>query len=420
MNERPARRGAYDAKWRRTGRLLCAATVLLSGIGPAQGQPSANLFTDGRSLLETPFALYSNLIFVSVRVNDSPPLSFLLDTGAGMTVLNARQVKALNLKTEGKISVSGNSADNTEAAFVKDASLALPGTEPFQVPMISLPLDAVEALMGRTLDGILGYDFFQRFVVEVDYAGRTVRLYDPARYRYAGGGEVIPLKLEGNRPFLQAAVTPTGQRPIEGKFLVDTGDNSGVSLTAPFVRENGLVESAPKTLPSFGAGVGGGSVQLVARLQDLRIGGLVFPQPVAHLSQAKAGDESKADHAGQIGGEILRRLRVIFDYPRQRMILEKNALFDQPFENDMGGIWIVTEEKDFHLFRVMNVLKGTPGAEAGLRIGDIITAIDGTPAAELTVDTIRQMFREDGREYVLRVLRGKGTRTIRVRPRRLI
>jgi C-terminal processing protease CtpA/Prc len=201
---------------------------------------------------------------------------------------------------------------------------------------------------------------------------------------------------------------------------VDTGDNSGVSLTSPFVRENGLVRSAPKTLPSFGAGVGGGSVQLVARLQELRIGSLRFPQPVAHLSKAKAGDESKSDHAGQIGGEILRRVRAVFDYPHQRLILEKNAQFDQPFENDMGGIWIVTEAKDFHLFRVMNVLKGSPGEKAGLRVGDVITAIDGTPAAELTVDTIRQMFRQEGREYVLSVQRGKDTRTIRVRPRRLI
>jgi hypothetical protein len=420
MNELPARRAASEAKWRRTGRLLCAAVALLSGIGPAQGQEAANLFTDGRRVLETPCDLYSNLIFVSVRVNDSSPLSFLLDSGAGMTVLNAERVKALKLKTEGKISVSGNSADNMEASFVKDASLSLPGAEPFHVPMISLPLDTVEALMGRTIDGILGYDFFQRFVVEADYAGRTIRLYDPDRYRYDGSGDVIPLQVVGNRPFLQARVTPTGQKPIEGRFLVDTGDNSGVSLSSPFVRDNSLVESAPKTLQSFGAGVGGGSVQIVVRLQDLRIGSLGFPQPVAHLSRAKAGDESKADHAGQIGGDVLRRLRVIFDYPHQRLILEKNALFDKPFENDMGGIWIVTEAKDFHLFRVMNVLRGTPGEEAGVRVGDVITAIDGRPAAELTVDTIRQMFRQEGREYVLSVLRGKDTLTIRMKPRRLI
>jgi len=48
--------------------------------------------------------------------------------------------------------------------------------------------------------------------------------------------------------------------------------------------------------------------------------------------------DEEGDNDGPIGNEILRRFKVTIDYSRQRMMLEPNAHFSDPFENDMSGI----------------------------------------------------------------------------------
>jgi len=53
---------------------------------------------------------------------------------------------------------------------------------------------------------------------------------------------------------------------------------------------------------------------------------------------------SQDDSAGIIGTEILRRLRVILDYPGQRMIFEPNVAFSAPSEFDMSGSLSLTRE----------------------------------------------------------------------------
>ena len=85
-----------------------------------------------------------------------------------------------------------------------------------------------------------------------------------------------------------------------------------------------------------------------------------------------------------MGGDILRRFKVIFDYTRKRMILEPNSQFDESFEYDMSGISLTAEGRDYKILRVGRVFEDTPAAEAGLRDGDQILAVDGKPSSELT------------------------------------
>jgi C-terminal processing protease CtpA/Prc len=69
---------------------------------------------------------------------------------------------------------------------------------------------------------------------------------------------------------------------------------------------------------------------------------------------------------------------------------------------------------------VRAVLENSPAAAAGLRVGDLITAINDKAATELTLEQLRQMFRREGREYLLNVKRGEETITIKIKLRRLI
>src|SRR5207245_627633 len=107
------------------------------------------------------------------------------------------------------------------------------------------------------------------------------------------------------------------------------------------------------------------------------------------------GAFASSDFSGVIGGELLRRFKVIFDYAHKQMILEPNASFADRFEYDMSGIRLRAEGDDFKTLRVRRVVENSPATEAGVREGDVISAVDGKPAAELTLSQINQMFKQE-------------------------
>ncbi|HEX8686622.1 MAG TPA: retropepsin-like aspartic protease, partial [Pyrinomonadaceae bacterium] len=55
-------------------------------------------FDSGGAAAKIPFELYANIPFVRARVNNSPPLWFMLDTGASGSLIDARRARRLGLK----------------------------------------------------------------------------------------------------------------------------------------------------------------------------------------------------------------------------------------------------------------------------------------------------------------------------------
>ncbi len=79
------------------------------------------------------------------------------------------------------------------------------------------------------------------------------------------------------------------------------------------------------------------------------------------------------------------------------MILEPNRDISNPEEYDMSGMLLIDEGTDFKTFKVKRVIDNSPATLAGLREGDIISAVDGKPTSNLTLEQLRQMFKQKGR-----------------------
>ena len=122
-----------------------------------------------------------------------------------------------------------------------------------------------------------------------------------------------------------------------------------------------------------------------------------------------------------VGGELLRRFKVIFDFSHHRMILEPNSHFKDSYEEDMSGISLTPEKSNgTKLFRVRQVVAGSPASEAGLQADDLITAIGDQPAGNFTEGRIAHMFKQDGREFTLTIKRRDKAIQLRLKLRRLI
>ncbi|MGB7922339.1 MAG: PDZ domain-containing protein, partial [Pyrinomonadaceae bacterium] len=303
----------------------------------------------------------------------------------------------------------------------KGVSLNLTGAELVNQTIFAAPTEPLEPSIGRTVDGILGYDLFNSYVVEIDYLARRLNLYQPQDYRYQGPGEIIPITVEDNTPFMRARLTQPAANSAVGKFLIDTGANGAINVFAPFDNAHKFSNSLTKALQSTGVGFTSKSQTRTGRIERLQLGRLMMKNVVATFPRTAQG-ESSEDEAGdgEIGGELLRRFKVIIDSSRARIILEPNARFAEPFQGSLTGVSIAAEGPDFKTFKARSVFDNSPAAEAGLRAGDIITAINGQPAARLTAEQLRQMFRREGRNYNLNIRRGDKSLRVSLKTRRLI
>ena len=363
-----------------------------------------------------------NDIFLEARVNSSAPLTFLLDSGAGSgLVLYFKAAQALGLNLQGKGKGGGAGEGTFETKSVKGVSLRLPGVEMNNQTVVVFPPEKTSVGFGRVVDGVIGYTLFSRYVVELDYQSKVVNLYEPKSYQYIGSGESVALKIMSNVPFTRVKITIDGRKPVEGDFIVDLGAARFIMiLNTPLVETNKLL-ATQKTMKEPGAeGVGGEVKLFVGRLPQLQLGRFTVTDPVVHFAQDRKGAFASSEFSGVIGGELLRRFKVIFDYAHKRMILEPNGDLAAPFEYDMSGIRLRAEGEDFKILRARRLVENSPATEAGLHEGDVISAVDGKPAAELSLSQISQMFKQEGKEYLLDIIRADEKKQFRLKLRKLV
>ena len=363
-----------------------------------------------------------NYVLIKARVNGSEPLTFSLDSGAGSgLVLYFKAAQALGLKPQGKGEGGGAGEETFATTLVKGVSLSFPGVEMRNQSVVVFP-PGKTSKFDRVVDGIIGYTLFKSYIVEVDYQSRVVNLYPPKTYQYTGPGESIPLRIMSHVPLVRMKIPIEGHKPFEGDFIVDLGAGRfNAILNAPLVASHNLVAIAQKTIKDPGAeGVGGEVHLLVCRLPQLQLGSFTLANPVVHLAQDRKGAFASSDFSGVIGGELLRRFKVIFDYEHKRLILEANASLTEPFEYDMSGIRLRAGGEDLKSRKVLGVVENSPAWEAGVRAGDLISTIDGTPVAELSLAQIMHLFKQQDKEYMLEVIRGDEKKQIKLKLRRLV
>ena len=274
--------------------------------------------------MAVPVEIASNHVYLPVRVNGSAPLWFLLDSGAGIpaALVDAGRAAELGLRAEGSTNAAAIGGQ-ARVEFADGVRYSVAGVEigPQRVGLMPLAEHAAEE--GHAIDGILGHDFFSRFVVEIDYGARTVRLHDPGRYRYAGSGAVLPIEFEGKVPTTRGTARGDAGRAARGKFVVDTGHDELLVLSRRFAEGIGVRGLTARA--RHGAGLGGDTSSVAARLRELRVGPYRLAGSVVRVSLDQAGALAGDGVDGFIGGEYLRRFRVVFDYGRRQLVLEPGA-----------------------------------------------------------------------------------------------
>ena len=281
-------------------------------------------FANGSSAKAIPLVFsVKGHMFLRVRVNDSAPLLFGLDSGFEQTAITSKQAKTLSLKTYGDTKTTGVGEDEANVSFARNVRFHLPGVN-FRLAEIGvLALDFPSPIPDEPIAGILGYDFFRQFVVSVNYVDHSIDVYSSRTFRYRGRGDILPIRMVDNNPSIPATVTLPGLPPFRTQLVIDTGAETGIFFNSPFVKRHKLLESKQETEEAGMLGIGGTSRIRIGRAESIRLGRTVIPNPVVHFSLATKGEGADTLSAGQISNEVLRHFKiVIFDATRHRLILE--------------------------------------------------------------------------------------------------
>lgn len=388
--------------------------VIVAGCAAACGKSAPSSLA---APVVLPFELRHDLVLVTVAVNGHPG-TLILDSGAGAMVLDSA------FAHDAEIDISWHDAQvNGRAAHMGAArSVGLGEASLSDVMVVLAPLDAVRARVGHDVRGIIGYDVFKRYVVGVNYAGRTITLAEPATFTYQGAGSIVPIHVEDRLPVLDASIVTRRSGTIPARLQLDLGSaNYALRFTMRFATAHDLKHDTVTVTGPFGAGANGASDGDLLRLPQLKLGTLSIERPSAALSHETIGPFGATEATdGTIGEPVFGRMRLIIDYSRSRLIMEPMGRLDVPDSVDASGLTLTTDAANDRVRRVAEVVAGSAGDKAGVRVGDELVGIDGRPADSLSGDEVRNLLRADGVTRRLRLRRDDRTFEVTVRLKTIV
>ena len=258
------------------------------------------------------------LILLPVEVNEQGPFDFILDTGAGTSLLSIELAEKLQVKVLG--SKQGQTAGGAvSVSLAKVDSIGVGEARLPEVDVGIVDLKQIGATIGSRIDGDLGYNFLKSFRISIDYEKNQLRLDDPRRLDVfnRGGQTEVPLRLANPaKPLILVEVHANRKGPFQ--FAIDTG-TSTTAITPELAKKLGIRGS-----PIGPATTGGAPVAMTAgvinafmvggaRMDDLTV---VIADFFTALSEAIG---VKLD--GIVGYNYLRNYKVVIDYPNERLTL---------------------------------------------------------------------------------------------------
>lgn len=331
-------------------------------------------FASGGDSEDVHFRFIENHLFLDVTIDGTETL-WVLDTGASASVIDSEFADALGLEKSG--TVTGQGAGSTvEVAFVQMPAFSVGGIEFDPQTVASIEVSPLFRRMSELeVAGILGYDFLSRFTARVDYANETLTFYEPAAFAYEGDGTVLEAPLKGNCFSVPATVDGVHS----GSWNLDLGA-TGATFHYPYAEETGLLERPG--VEGVGFGAGGRIASLRSAFDTIEFGGFVVERPlIAVPRQDMPGGFGGGELIGNLGNRLFRHFVLYLDYENQRVIVERGADFERAFPTPKAGFatWL-SDAGDYEIF---HVAPGTPGADAGLRIGDVVLRVDGVTVKKL-------------------------------------
>ena len=401
---------------------------------PLNGTAQGFALPEGEKYQKIKFQLVNNLMVVPLEINGAK-LSFILDSGVKKPILfNLSDQDSIQLNNVSEITIRGLGTGEPIKALrsigntFKLKNLVNRDQQVYVVVDKSMNFSPS---LGIPVHGIIGYDLFRDFVVDINYKANAIRFYDPLYYNAKKNKkiETLPLSVEDGKAYIDGEVITEDDREVPVKLLVDTGSGDAIWLFKDI--EKGLGIPSKNFDEFLGKGLNGNIFGKRTKIKSIKIGNFTLEDVKAAFPDLESFSAIKnlGDRNGSVGGEILKRFDIVFNYPNNQISLRKNGNFAAPFHYNISGIAVqhngvryiaekIREVKSvsgnssnsFGNVQIMmedvtrlslvpeiivsGIRAGSPAEEAGLREGDIILAINGKPIHRYKLQQVVELLNE--------------------------
>ena len=377
------------------------------------GQLVNDLTTD-KNRFTIPFTLVNNLIIVPVVINETP-LNMVLDTGSPYTlIVDYMGIDELVLSKGKKIVIGGLGHGYDIEAYDSRFNQLKIGKATKQdthlIILLNSPMKLSQSL-GMPVHGITGFDILKDFVVEINYRSKKIKFYKhnyfyQRKKRKIRRHQPTPLLFHERKPYIQASIKSGEHKADTANLLVDTGGWDAIWW---------FKNSNPKIpLPSLhykdtlGYGINGPITGFLSKTDFIKIGNFKFERPTTSFpdSVSLASAVSFENRNGSIGGEIIKRFHVIFDYKNKLMYLKPNLNYNNEFHYNMSGLKLEKTFEFLPFLEIVAVRQNSPAFHSGFKKGDLITSINGEDLKEGDLGKINNLFKSNpGKKITASLLR---------------
>jgi PDZ domain/Aspartyl protease len=392
--------------------LLLCVLFLFAGSMKSQNTIQAFYFTNPeQNKITIPFRLIHNLIVIPLFINDSDTLHFILDSGVKTTLLTELPAgDSLDLKVAKKMIITGlGNSEPSIAYHTFNNTINLKGIKGMNQDILVLEEDKLflSKSLGMDVNGLIGYDFFKSFIVEIYYSRRKLIIRKPGDLKLKQKMSRIPFEIKNKKPYIQAEIK-INDKILKKEFLVDLGASYACSVYDFLDDEINIPEPNAKSV--LGKGLNGQIHGILARINAIYIGGYTLESPLIAFPDSNSIDArmGQYSHVGSIGSEIMTRFSIIMNYPGKEMYIRKNQFFKKPFTFNTSGIEIITPFPGLPIYEVEYVRKGSPADLAGIKRGDVIKEINKTPVYKKGLqETIAILNNSISKRLYIKVFRNK-------------
>ncbi|WP_053058393.1 aspartyl protease family protein [Pedobacter sp. BMA] len=366
------------------------------------------LFSGNRDRQSIGFKNIKNLVIIPVMINEKGPFDFVLDTGVGpMIVTDSSIIDNLNFALLRRINVSGLGAEALEAYVSNDINAQVGNAKIENIPTAILKEDLfnLSGYLGVKIYGLIGYHFFNSFMVDIRYSASRIIFSSPhAKLRYRGSK--IPIEIDKLKPYVYAQVeTPQGNK-VKSKFLMDTGASHALSME---MLDGKAFPLPVKTISaSLGMSLSGKIKGHLGRIAKINLGHFTFKNVLSGFPDFEtiSGKIDLKFRNGNIGAEILKKFDIQLNYQEGFMYLKPNQYHKQPFEHDMTGLTVYIDQAGFKRIIIAEIDENSPAEKAGLCPDDEIIGVNFKPVEFYTLNDLSELFKsKSDRTIVFEIVR---------------
>ncbi|MGH2644204.1 MAG: PDZ domain-containing protein [Chitinophagaceae bacterium] len=363
-------------------------------------------------IAKIPFVQFTGgVVVVQAKINNNPDtLNFILDSGSGGISLDSTTCIQLGLKAHPSDEFIRGIGGIKPLFFAGENTLVLPGLRVDSLDFHISNYDFISSVYGVKIDGIIGYSFLKRYIVQVNYDSMKLFVYTPGHFRYGRGGELLHPFIH-NIPVINAPIW--NKKIVHTRYYFDMGAGLCLMLSDQFIKDSCLFckpnQRRHKFVKSEAQGLSGKIVMTQTVIQGLKVGKYYFHNVPTYLFDDVSNVTAYPFLGGLIGNDLLRRFNVTLNYPDDQIYLEPNSHFLDPFDYSYTGMDMYFI--DGHVV-ITDVTKGSPADKAGIKPGDEVLAVNTNFSNN--IQKYRELLKATGSRIHLIILRDGKIHDIRL------